>query len=274
MDERESRMDVLYERLNEEYEQFREGILRLSKAGIMDSAFQINARDDIIILFDTHRFELPDIETLLTLENPLEEIYLEWRDFDGSSMDDLFSCVDRVIRDTRERLGQNAPEEAATSQPEQKTWADMNTQEWTFDTKIKQEYHLALLEGEPEINLAMLEQAFETLKAYAFTDPIDREVLMTYSRPLETIALKMELEMTDAEGGIGLIISERRDNLQFFHSHFDRLPNFMQTALRRFESHCANVIGEPIKEMADYEKWSFQAKDNADEQEPYDELEQ
>ena len=77
MNEKETRMSELYERLNDEYEQFREGILRLSKTGIMDSAFQISARDDIMMLFESHEFALPDIETLLTLENPLEEIYLE-----------------------------------------------------------------------------------------------------------------------------------------------------------------------------------------------------
>lgn len=261
MDEKETRMSELYERLNEKYEQFREGLLRLSKTGIMDCAFQISARDDIMMLFESHEFEQPDIEALLTLENPLEEIYQEWRDFDGSSMDDLFSCVDNVICDARKRQRQPPLEETPPPESDTEPRMDTNTFEWTLDKMIENEHVLAILEGPLEADFAMLDQAYKVLKNHEFIDPIDREILMTYDRPLETVALKMELEMTDAEGGIALAIKERRDNLQFFHDHLGQLPNFMQIVLRQFEGHCANVIGQPIIELSDYENWSFQAED-------------
>lgn len=101
---REYRHGILCERLAENYEVFREELLALSKEEIIEKAYPIASRDDIVMLIDTHRFELPDIETLLTLENPLEEIYLSWLDCDGPGMDDLFTCVDGVIIAQREYL--------------------------------------------------------------------------------------------------------------------------------------------------------------------------
>lgn len=265
---------VLCERLAESYERFKEELLALPKEDIIGKSYQITAKDDILILFDTHRFELPDIETLLTLENPLEEIYQEWRDFDGAGMDDLMTCVDHIINAARARLSEeNAPQQPPSPQPVPKPMADMNTQEWTFELRITQEYNLALLEGTGKADFAMLEQAYEALKTWGFSDPIDCEVLLTYPRPLEAVALKMEQEFTDAEGGIRLVIDERRDNLQFFHDHYNMLPNFMQTALRQFEGHCASVAGQPIRALSDYDNWSFRQEDGMQRQDADDELE-
>lgn len=91
------RNSQLYERAKAEYTGFIENLKRKTPKEIIEAAYEISTKEDILCLLETHSVDKKDINILLTLEKPLDSIYTEWLDKDCSQMDMLREAMDDLI---------------------------------------------------------------------------------------------------------------------------------------------------------------------------------
>lgn len=80
---------LLYERMSNEYAAYLDEVREKDPQTIIDNAYQIIIKEDILSLMEGHDLELPQIDVLLTLKCPLDALYWEWLDNDYSHMDGL-----------------------------------------------------------------------------------------------------------------------------------------------------------------------------------------
>lgn len=93
----DDRNSQLYERASAEYAGFIENLRRKTPKEIIDAAYEITLKEDILCLLESHNMSKKEINILLTLENPLESIYNEWMDNDHSHMEALQQTMDDMI---------------------------------------------------------------------------------------------------------------------------------------------------------------------------------
>lgn len=102
---------LLYERASAEYRAYLDDLLTKDPQTIIDNAYQVVMKADILLLLEDHNMELPEIDVLLMLESPLDTIYQEWLDADTSHMDMLRDTMDSFIEDEKKLLARNAHDE-------------------------------------------------------------------------------------------------------------------------------------------------------------------
>ena len=95
--------DKLYEKMSEEYTQFKEDLRSRTPDEIMDKAYELVFKEDILSCFEYRDLDDSTIEALMTLERPLGSLYREWLDADASYMDMLEQCIDNLVYEIEAR---------------------------------------------------------------------------------------------------------------------------------------------------------------------------
>lgn len=100
----EDRDSKLYERASAEYAEFIKDLEQKTPQEIMDAAYEIVLKADILCLLESHDMDKKEINVLLTLEKPLDSIYTKWMDSDHSHMDMLQQTMDDLIDEQEQNL--------------------------------------------------------------------------------------------------------------------------------------------------------------------------
>ena len=94
---RETRLNRLLDRMNRENEVYQGNLLKQPPEKIIESAAEIAVKNDILFLFENNEMSSEQIDTLLTFENPLKEIYNQWTDTETTYMDMLREVMEYLI---------------------------------------------------------------------------------------------------------------------------------------------------------------------------------
>ena len=89
-------VDALYYKMQSEYNAFIENVKTKSPKEIVEAAYEITYKQDILFLFEEENCTVISEEQaklLLAERNPLDVLYEGWMDTDVSVMDDLRDCV-------------------------------------------------------------------------------------------------------------------------------------------------------------------------------------
>lgn len=90
--------DKLYKKMKMELDDFKSALKIKSPDEIIKSAYELATKEDILTIFEVEEnFELKDYKALLKTKKPLEYLYQEWLNYDGSEMDSIRNSVDFAI---------------------------------------------------------------------------------------------------------------------------------------------------------------------------------
>lgn len=97
--------DKLYDKMKMELENFKSELRSKPPDEIIQSAYELVTKEDILTVFEIEEnFELQDYKALLKTKKPLEYLYQEWLEYDGSSMDMIRDSVNLAIEKQIEHL--------------------------------------------------------------------------------------------------------------------------------------------------------------------------
>lgn len=96
--------DQLIEKAEAEYETFIDELKLLDKGQIIDKAYEIVAKSDILALIQCEDYSSDSLDTLLRLDKPLSTIYSKWLETDSSVMDELRNTIDETAREIKHLL--------------------------------------------------------------------------------------------------------------------------------------------------------------------------
>lgn len=89
--------EKLYEKLSAEHQARIEEIKQLPPDKIIERAYEIYIKDDLLSYFYTPNIGDDEASVLLKLDRPLDHLYYEWLDVDTSHMDALQDCINEEI---------------------------------------------------------------------------------------------------------------------------------------------------------------------------------
>ena len=90
--------DKLYKKMKAEFDNFKAELRTKTPDEIIKSAYELVTTEDILTIFEVEEnFEVKDYKALLKTKKPLEYLYQEWLDFDGSAMDTIRDSVNFAI---------------------------------------------------------------------------------------------------------------------------------------------------------------------------------
>ena len=93
-EEQPDKNQQLYDKVKMEYENFLECIMQGDKGKIIDSAFEISLKSDILYAMESLHLEDEQIKSLLTCENTLSALYENWNSSDYSYMEIILNSID------------------------------------------------------------------------------------------------------------------------------------------------------------------------------------
>lgn len=259
-------ISILYSRLETALGAFITEIKQLSADEIIEKASEIAEKQYIVEKFgylDSSDLEPQQVDSLLTLKNPLEELYGGWPTVD---YDDIMDCLSNIATEQLEGLMESSEE--STDNPDilrfrQNYMSEANQGRITFaehlealKNKVEAEYNAVRLSVEPPALLQQMEDARAAYYAYTF-DPIEVEVMLTYAQPLREIINQAAQHSTDYESAVVSAIGERQAQLIGYIAQLDQLPDFLQGPVREFQARCeaAQLISasQGTAEDAEYE---------------------
>ena len=95
--------DQLYEKMSGEYALFKEELKRRPPGEIIEKAYEIAFKEEILAFFDDSKFIYDDIAvTLLGLSHPLQELYNGWLDADSEYLDNVRDSITETIHEITE----------------------------------------------------------------------------------------------------------------------------------------------------------------------------
>lgn len=103
MDQTKELMELLYEKMLAEYEQFIGNLYQMDTTEIIKSSYEKVFKEDILMCISEMDLPLEQAKALLKVQYPLDECYNAWLKSDYSYMPDLRDCIeDNAVR-LRER---------------------------------------------------------------------------------------------------------------------------------------------------------------------------
>ena len=89
-DERKTELTTrLYETASHEFDVFLRSMKAQTTEYIIDHAYELSVKQDMVMLLEEHNFPPQELEILAALEHPLDVIYSDWLQRDDSRMEDL-----------------------------------------------------------------------------------------------------------------------------------------------------------------------------------------
>lgn len=92
----------LYEKLSMEYDSFIKRVKQLTPVEIIDRSYEKVMKEEFVSMFypENTDYDISDIKVLNKSDNPLEELYQGWMDYDGG----IHNSLEGSIEDTIETL--------------------------------------------------------------------------------------------------------------------------------------------------------------------------
>ncbi|TYQ17841.1 UNVERIFIED_CONTAM: uncharacterized protein DUF3848 [Acetivibrio alkalicellulosi] len=90
-------LNNLIKKVQKEYEIFIISLRKLDKDNIIERAYEIVTKADIITALSTGEYTEMDIQTIIQLDNPLNEIYTSWLEKDISIVGDIHETILELI---------------------------------------------------------------------------------------------------------------------------------------------------------------------------------
>ena len=88
----------LYEKMKNELNELKTELKSKPPDEIIQSAYELVTKEDILSVFEIEEdFDLQEYKALLKTKKPLEYLYQEWLNYDGSEMDSIRNSVDFAI---------------------------------------------------------------------------------------------------------------------------------------------------------------------------------
>ena len=99
---------LLYEKVKAEYDNYISDLLQLSKEEIVENAYDIAIKKDILFAFESVGFEESQLDDLLSCENTLSELYDNWNSTDYSNMQNIETSIDdysnNLVQEQKDKL--------------------------------------------------------------------------------------------------------------------------------------------------------------------------
>lgn len=84
----------LYERMQEELDEFRTSLLDLDPMEIMEKAYELTIKEDIVLALENENLSSKDANTLMKSEHPLQDCYEKYERSYSHHMDEIISAVE------------------------------------------------------------------------------------------------------------------------------------------------------------------------------------
>ena len=84
---------LLYERMFEEQERFRDELLGMSPQDILDNAYKYVMREDLLLSLEYHDLSEKQCRALLKSETPLADLFERWENHEGSHMEEVWDVI-------------------------------------------------------------------------------------------------------------------------------------------------------------------------------------
>ncbi len=91
--------DLLYEKMQQEYDAFIAGLKLMSSEQVIDSAYEKVIKSDILIECENGRLEQKEAKALYLEKYPLDRIYQDWLKSDVSYMGMIRDSIDDSAKD-------------------------------------------------------------------------------------------------------------------------------------------------------------------------------
>lgn len=83
----------LYQRIEKEFEEFKEKVLQESPEEILTDAYELAVKEDIVFSLMENNIELGQAEALLKREHPLEDIYDQYEHSASERMTEIYEAI-------------------------------------------------------------------------------------------------------------------------------------------------------------------------------------
>ena len=90
---KEDLRDLLYQKASKEQDAYYAELRKMTPEQIIEKAYEIVMREDIMIVFEDESLSDKQVEALAKLEYPLSACYDEWQDTDVTYMDILRDAI-------------------------------------------------------------------------------------------------------------------------------------------------------------------------------------
>ena len=84
---------LLYERMFEEQERFRDELLGMSPQDILDNAYKYVMREDLLLSLEYHDLSEKQCKALLKSDTPLADLFERWENHEGSHMEEVWDVI-------------------------------------------------------------------------------------------------------------------------------------------------------------------------------------
>ncbi len=98
------RMKLLRYKTARDMTEYKNSLMKLPPEKIMDSAYEFTMKNELYLLVDAGELPARQVDTLLTYEHPLEELYAEWLDCDLSFDDVLRDSIQLAVEKQEDYL--------------------------------------------------------------------------------------------------------------------------------------------------------------------------
>lgn len=89
----------LTDRLDENYNAFIDSLKKKSPDEILDAAYEKVFKEDIAYIMEPwDGITIPQMKTLLKMEDPLDALYRQWMETDETYIDTLINCMEQYLR--------------------------------------------------------------------------------------------------------------------------------------------------------------------------------
>ena len=103
---------ALYQKMFDEQEQYRDELLGLTPAEILDHAYEYTVREDILLSLEYRALSDPMAKELLKSKTPLADIFSKWENHETGYMDEIRDMIEThaedLIRDAKEKADRDA----------------------------------------------------------------------------------------------------------------------------------------------------------------------
>ena len=86
---------LLYERMFEEQERFRDELLGMSPQDILDNAYKYVMREDLLLSLEYNDLSEKQCRAILKSETPLADLFERWENHEGGHMEEVWDVIQR-----------------------------------------------------------------------------------------------------------------------------------------------------------------------------------
>mgnify|MGYP000011846761 FL=1 len=101
----------LYQKMFDEQEHYRQHLLTLPPAEILDSAYEYTIREDILLSLEYNDLTTKQCQALLKSEHPLQDVFRVWEHHESPHMEEVQAIIEAKANDMCHLYAQKAHRE-------------------------------------------------------------------------------------------------------------------------------------------------------------------